>query len=211
MFARRHVRDRRARCRSCGAAMRARQAMTSDNAALALTGARAAQPPALRRLHRPHRHRACSSSASPRRRPSTASATSASRPGQSTTVKGYTFTYVKPTGPHRAARRRAGADHARLAHPRDEGRASQVAILEPSRGYYPVNGGIELGRPQPLLRGRVDERDRAARRADPRRVDRRAARHRRAAEEGQAGRRRLRPARPLGQDQDDAGRRRCAT
>ena len=123
--------------------MRARQAMTSDNAALALTG-----------LVKRNRRRyggyivhigisvlfigVAASSAFNGERDIRLAA------GESTTVKGYTFTYVKPTG---VIEQRAGELEritlgSRIRVTKD---GRQVAILEPSRGYYPVNGGIELG------------------------------------------------------------------
>lgn len=123
--------------------MRARQAMSDDNAALALTS-----------LVRRNRRRyggylvhigisvlfigvAASSAFNGERDIRLA-------PGQSTTVKGYTFTYVKATGKieQRAGELERISLGSRIRVTKD---GREVAILEPSRGYYPVNGGIELG------------------------------------------------------------------
>ena len=60
------------------------------------------------------------------------------KPGGSVTVKGYTFTYVKPTG--RIAQRAGELERIELGsrvRVTKDGRT--VATLEPSRGYYPVN------------------------------------------------------------------------
>ncbi len=64
-------------------------------------------------------------------------------PGQSTTVKGYTFTYVKPTGKieQRAGELERITLGSQVRVTRD---GKQVALLEPSRGYYPVNGGTTM-------------------------------------------------------------------
>jgi cytochrome c-type biogenesis protein CcmF len=64
--------------------------------------------------------------------------------GQSVTVDGYTFTYVKPTGviEQRAGELERISLGSRIRVTKD---GRDVAILEPSRGYYPVNAGIEFG------------------------------------------------------------------
>ena len=77
----------------------ARGAPRDDRRALAAR-ARAAgrpQPAPLRRLHRARRASRCCSSAWPRRRRSSTSATCGSRPGQSTEVGDYKVTYREPT------------------------------------------------------------------------------------------------------------------
>lgn len=65
-------------------------------------------------------------------------------PGQSVTVKGHTFTYERPTGriEQRAGELERISLGSRVRVTRD---GETVAILEPSRGYYPVAGGIEMG------------------------------------------------------------------
>ncbi len=146
-------------CRSCGAGMRARQAMTQDGPAAAFTG-----------LIRRNRRRyggyivhigiatlfvgvAASSAFNGQRDIRLA-------PGQSTTIKGYTFTYVKPTGKieQRAGELERITLGSRIRVTKD---GRQVALLEPSRGYYPVTGRLAPGRAEQVLR-RASPRARSA-------------------------------------------------
>jgi len=66
------------------------------------------------------------------------------KPGQSTTIKGYTFTYVKPTG--KIEQRAGELERITLgSRVRVTKGGRQVALLEPSRGYYPVTDGSLQG------------------------------------------------------------------
>ena len=124
----------------------------------------------------------CCSSASPRRRRSTASATSASRPGSRRGRRLHVH-LREADREDRAARRRARADHARLARPRDEGRQAGRDCSSRAAATTRSTRRLDSGVAEPLLRGRGDERGRHEGRRRARPVDRRAARHRRAADD----------------------------
>ncbi len=166
----RGLRDRRGRP---GAVAR-RAGAAGDVGRLGAAGAglaRPAQPPALRRLHRACRASRCCSPAWPPRRPSRTPAMSSSRSGKTARVGGYDITYVKPTSDLRAA------SNGRLekidlgAQMRVSRGGEVVGTLHTERSFFP-SADPSLGPDLALLRGRGDERGRAARRAAARRVDR---------------------------------------
>ena len=183
MFALRRV---RARGRRAGAL--ARRARAAGDVARVGAGrarlARAAQPAPLRRLPRARRRSPCCSSASPRRRRSrTQRDVRARGPARPRGSAATTITYERPTSRLVAAQQRA----ARADRPRRRLRVRRGG--EPPRhardvqSYFPSHGP----EPRPglaLLRGRGDERGRAARRAAARPLDRGRARHRPALRRG---------------------------
>ena len=66
------------------------------------------------------------------------------KPGQSTTIKGYTFTYEKPTG--KIEQRAGELERITLgSRVRVTKNGRQVALLEPSRGYYPLTNSTLQG------------------------------------------------------------------
>ena len=98
-------------------------------------------------------------------------------------------TSARPRGSRSAPGSSSGSRSARACAWRRT--ASSVAVLRPERAYYPINAPM-VGRGEPLLRGQRDERDRPQGRHAARPVDRRAARHRRAAADHREGRQGLR-------------------
>ena len=196
MFGARRVRDRRRRRRSSGAARGARRAMSGEAPSARARLARAAQPPPLRRLHRPRRawrsvhrrrgvvgvparaRRAPDARADDAQSAATRSPTSGRRRGIATTADGR---LEKIELRRRCSTCSATASTSRRCAPSAATTRRRRRRARPGRA---------------LLRGRGDERGRPAGRAHARRVDRDDARHRRAAADHRRGRQGLRERSP---------------